>query len=201
MHSHPTPNSASAPEGRAAVRRLDAIASALALWAVACALGAGILTATPARAQTPEPTPPLALPWRDFFQSPIGPLGLVVSDKLRQAQGQQVRISGYMVQQESGKPGQFLLTPRPVLMSQHADGEADDLPPATVLVTLATEHHDRMVAYTRGVMDVIGVLDVGRQEGADGRVSWVRLQLPADSTRAMNGLEYLTYRHSLQHPH
>ena len=141
------------------------------------------------------------MPWRDFFQNPIGPQGLVVSDKLRQAQGQQVRISGYMVQQESGKPGQFLLTPRPVLMSQHADGEADDLPPATVLVTLAPEQQDRMVAYTRGVMDVVGVLDVGRQEGADGRVSWVRLRLPADSTRAMNGLEYLTYRHSLQHPH
>ena len=86
-------------------------------------------------------------------------------------------------------------------MSQHADGEADDLPPATVLVTLAPEQQDRMVAYTRGVMDVVGVLDVGRHEGADGRVSWVRLQLPADSTRAMNGLEYLTYRHSLQHPH
>lgn len=201
MHSHPTRHPASVPEGRAAVRRLDAIASALALWALACALGAGILTAAPARAQAPEPKPPLALPWRDFFQHPIGPQGLVVSDKLRQAQGQPVRISGYMVQQESGTPGQFLLTPRPVLMSQHADGEADDLPPATVLVSLAPEQNDRMVAYTRGVMEVVGVLDVGRQEAADGRVSWVRLQLPADSTRAMNSLEYLTYRHSLQHPH
>jgi hypothetical protein len=58
-----------------------------------------------------------------------------------------------------------------------------------------------MVAYSRGVMEVAGVLDLGRKEGPDGRVSWVRLQLPAESTRAMNGLEYINYRHTLKHLH
>lgn len=201
MQSNPTPTFGSAASVRVAGRLTDCMTSALVLLSVACALGTGILPAAPARAQTTDQTPPMALRWRDFFASPVGPQGLVFSERLRQAQGKPVRISGYMVQQEIGTPGQFLLAPRPVLMSQHADGEADDLPPATVFVALAPEQHDRMVAYSRGVMEVAGVLDLGRKEGPDGRVSWVRLQLPAESTRAMNGLEYINYRHTLKHLH
>ena len=201
MQSTPTPSPARANGAQAIDRLTNAVASALVALAAVCALGTAVFTAAPTRAQTPAQSAPVALHWQDFFVSPIGAQGLVLGERLRQAQGKPVRISGYMVQQESGTPGQFLLTPRPVLMSQHADGEADDLPPATVFVALAPEQQDRMVAYTRGVIEITGVLDLGRQEGPDGRVSWVRLQLPADSTRAMNGLEYLTYRHSLQHLH
>jgi hypothetical protein len=118
-----------------------------------------------------------------------------------QAQGRQVRLTGYMVQQEKVAPGQFLLAQRPILMSQHADGEADDLPPVTVLVELSPEQQDSFVAYTRGVIDVVGELDVGRKEGSDGRVSWVRLRLSSNGTRTMNGFEYLSYQHSIQHKH
>ena len=84
---------------------------------------------------------PIALRLQDFFQMPVGDKGLVVSEQLHQAKGQHVRLVGYVVQQEVATLGQFLLTPRPVLMSQHADGEADDLPPATVFVRLA---HDKI---------------------------------------------------------
>jgi hypothetical protein len=106
-----------------------------------------------------------------------------------------------MVQQEKVSAGQFLLAQRPVLMSQHADGEADDLPPATVLVELAPEQQDSFVAYTRGMIDVVGELDVGPKESLDGRVSWVRLRLPSVGTRTMNRFEYLNYQHSMQHKH
>ena len=137
----------------------------------------------------------------EFFQFPVGPKGLQISPALREAQGKKVSLQGYVVQQEVAAPGQFLLTPRPVQMSQHADGEADDLPPATVLVSLPAEQQDWLVAYTRGLVELVGVLDVGRQEGPDGRVSWVRLQLDSEATRRMNAAEFYSYRHAMQHKH
>jgi len=144
---------------------------------------------------------PQRLRMTEFFQFPVGPKGLLISQAVLQAQGKKVSLQGYVVQQETAAPGQFLLTPRPVQMSQHADGEADDLPPATVLVSLPAEQKDWLVAYTRGLVEVVGVLDVGRQEGPDGRVSWVRLQLDSEATRRMNAAEFFSYRHALQHKH
>jgi len=125
-----------------------------------------------------------------------------MSTALLQAQGKNVTLTGYMVQQENGaKPGQFLFTPRPVQMSEHADGDADDLPPATVLVKLAPEQAEWVVPHTRGLIQLQGRLSVGRQEGADGRVTWVQLQLNPDATRGMNTFEFANYLHSLQHRH
>jgi hypothetical protein len=144
---------------------------------------------------------PLALRLTEFFQMPVGDKGLVVSEGIRQAQGMRVRLVGYVVQQEVATLGQFFLTPRPVLMSQHADGEADDLPPATVFVRLAPDQHDWAVAHARGLVEVTGTFDVGRKEESDGRVSWFRLQLAPDAVRAMNRLEVTQYLHSLHHSH
>ena len=137
----------------------------------------------------------------EFFELPVGPKGLQISQTLREAQGKRVAIEGYVVQQEVAAPGQFLLTPRPVQMSQHADGEADDLPPSTLLVWLPADQQDWMVAYTRGLVEVVGVLDVGRQESKDGRVTWVRLQLDSEATRRMNAAQFFSYRHAMQHKH
>lgn len=136
-----------------------------------------------------------------IFQFPVGPKGLQISPTLREAQGKRVAIQGYVVQQEVAVPGKFLLTPRPVQMSQHADGEADDLPPATLLVSLPADQQDWMVAYTRGLVEVVGVLDVGREEGKDGRVTWVRLQLDSEATKRMNAAQFFSYRHAMQHKH
>lgn len=153
-------------------------------------------------AQTPDAQSEIKhLRWTEFFQFPVGPRGLEINPSLMRAQGQRVALQGYLVQQEVAAPGQFLLTPRPVQMSQHADGQADDLPPSTVLVWLPAEQQDWMVAYRRGLVEVVGVLDIGRQEGSDGRVTWVRLQLDSDATRRMHAAEFLTYRHAMQHPH
>src|SRR5436305_8502261 len=77
------------------------------------------------------------LKFGQFFRAPVGPRGLEISDTLRGAHGRRVRLVGYMVAQELPSPGRFMLTPRPVRMSEHADGDADDLPPATVTVHLA----------------------------------------------------------------
>lgn len=139
--------------------------------------------------------------FRDFFRAPVGPAGLEISDALRRADGSSVRLVGYMVQQENPPLGRFLLTPRPVQMSQHADGEADDLPPATVAVYLDPGQRDWVVPYVRGLVAVSGLLAVGRHEESDGRVSWVRLQLDADAARGMSELELAVLRHRQLHQH
>ncbi len=158
-------------------------------------------TDTPAASATAQATP-IALRFSDFFKFPVSSKGLEMSTALLQAQGKNVTLTGYMVQQENGaKPGQFLFTPRPVQMSEHADGDADDLPPATVLVKLAPEQAEWVVPHTRGLIQLQGRLSVGRQEGADGRVTWVQLQLNPDATRGMNTFEFANYLHSLQHRH
>ena len=167
-----------------------------AVFALVGTLGVGAF----AQAVSP-PLPPEVLRLQHFFEMPVGPKGLVISERLRQAQSRQVRITGYVVQQEVATLGQFLLTPRPVLMSQHADGEADDLPPATVFVRLDAEQQDWVVAHARGLVEVTGTLDVGRQEERDGRMSWFRLQLAPDAIRGMNRFEITQYLHSLQHTH
>ncbi len=138
---------------------------------------------------------PIELRFREFFARPVGPGGLDFSEVLRNANGLSVRLVGYMVQQEHASPGQFMLAPRPVQMSEHADGEADDLPPATVLVHLDRAQQDWIVPYVRGLVAVNGVLSVQRHEAADGRVHWVRLQLGADAARGMNADEMAGYLH------
>ena len=130
------------------------------------------------------PAAPLELRFSQFFESPIGPAGLALSDTLRAADGRAVRLVGYMVAQEQAKPGRFWLTPRPVRMSEHADGEADDLPAGTVTVLLDPAQRDRLVAHRNGLVSLTGTLSLGRVEDETGRVSWIRLQLPADALAA-----------------
>ena len=144
---------------------------------------------------------PIDLVFRDFYQQPLGPRGPQITDTLRRADGQTVRLIGFMVQQEVPQPGRFMLSPRPVQMSEHADGDADDLPLALATVYLDAEQQDWVVPYTRGLIALTGQLEVGRFEERDGRVSWVRLRLPAQATRGMNPLELAAYFHSLQHRH
>jgi len=128
-------------------------------------------------AQPGEQAPAMVLRFSEFFAGPLGNAGLQPTDKLLAANGQRVRITGYMVAQEFPRPGRFFLTPRPLVMSEHADGEADDLPPSTVVVFLPSTDSDLTPMRTRGLLQLTGTLSVGRQELDDGRVSWVRLAL------------------------
>lgn len=156
-----------------------------------------------ASAQT-VPTPTSAaieLRFRDFFRMPMGPRGLEISDTLRRADGKTVSLTGYMVQQETPVIGSFMLTPRPVQMSEHADGDADDLPPATVLVVLDPTQKGWAVTYVRGLISLTGKLAVGRHEGLDGRISWVQLQLGTDATRGESPVDQALHQQSHQHKH
>lgn len=158
--------------------------------------GVGIALTQSALAQNSE-----ILAFKSFYKLPVGSQGLEMSDALRSANGQQRKIVGYMVQQERPHLGRFLLSPRPVQMSEHADGEADDLPAALVTVYLDAAQSDWAVPYTRGLISLTGAIEVGRLEETDGRVSWVRMRLSPDATRGMNPFELAQYFHSLQHQH
>lgn len=183
----PTPHPLPCPHTTPPCRR------AVPQWALTLALTlVGAAWLSPAHAQT-APVPPVGNPatvtatahasaellsFKDFFQFPVGPRGLDIHPRLQQAHGRAVRLRGYMVQQDPGSQrGQFLFTPRPVQMSEHADGDADDLPPATVLVKLVPDQATWLVSHTPGLIELAGILSVGRQEADDGRVTWVQLQL------------------------
>ena len=120
---------------------------------------------------------PLDLKFSSFFRQPGGPRGLELGEALHAADGQQVRLVGDMVAQESPTPGRFMLAPRPVRLSEDANGAADDLLSAVVTVLLAECQQQRAVVHQPGLLALVGRLQVGRQEEASGRVSWVRLVL------------------------
>ena len=164
-------------------------------------LSAFFTGAASAQVSSPAPGNAPELRFQDFFRTPMGPRGLEISDTLRRVDGQTVILTGYMVQQETPAVGHFMLTPRPVQMSEHADGDADDLPPATVLVYLDPAQKDWVVTYARGLVSLTGLLTVGRHEGPDGRIAWVRLQLGQDAARGMSLVEQAFYQHNLQHKH
>ena len=168
-------------------------AIALACWCSGSALAQ-------ATSQT-GPAENAELRFADFFQSPLGPKGAQTTATLLQADGKTMRLTGYMVQQERPSLGRFMLTPRPVRMSEHADGDADDLPIAWAMVYLDPSQSDFVVPYVRGRIEVQGTVSVGRLEEQDGRVSWVRLQLAPEATRGMNFFEVANYLHTLQHIH
>jgi len=149
------------------------------LWVGLLGIGlAGIAVAGSGLAFSAAAEPVLTLKFSDFHRRPVGPRGLELSPQLWAANGRLVRIVGYMVANEQPQPGRLLLTPRPLSMSEHADGDADDLPPSTVLVLLPPAQATELVAHQDGLIEFTGTLSVGRFEGGDGRVSWVQLQLP-----------------------
>jgi hypothetical protein len=157
------------------------LAGLFALWLlVGCSTDlAGLRRTETPKPQTILPPPPsdvTELKFSDFFVTPVGPEGLAVTDKLRNLDDRRVRMLGYMVRQEGGVPGQFLFCALPVQLHDHDSALADDLPPATVYVTVPT-CRDREVPYAPGLMLLTGMLSVGQREEGDGRISIARLAL------------------------
>jgi hypothetical protein len=138
----------------------------------------------PPRPAPPAPAtptlPPLpagvsALSFSEFFERPVGPRGLVVSEKLKALAGQRVRILGYMVRRDAPPPGTLILTPHPVQLHDFEYGLADDLPPNAVHVAVPDVEGE--LPYTQGLLLLTGRLEIGNREEKDGRVSVVRLVL------------------------
>jgi hypothetical protein len=118
------------------------------------------------------------LNFSDLLQHPIGPQGLEISPNAKSLHGQNVRLRGYMVKSEEDSIGQFYFAPVPIQLSEHADGPANDLPASAVLVKLDPSQANWAVSHKAGTLVLEGTLRVGRQEDAQGTVSWFQLQLP-----------------------
>ncbi len=112
----------------------------------------------------------------DEFFEPIGRGGLEFSEKVKGLDGRRVRILGYMVRRDDPVPGTLILTPRPVQLHDHEYGLADDLPAATLYVTVPNSP-GRTVTWTPGLLLLTGTLSIGNHEEPDGRISSVRLTL------------------------
>ena len=115
--------------------------------------------------------------FKDFFQMPFGPKGLAFTPKALALDGQRVSITGYMVNVEQPVAGTFILSPRPVEINDHADGEANDLPAHAVWVILHASQSATWVPHRSGLIQLRGRLSLGRQESDSSQVSWIRLHL------------------------
>jgi hypothetical protein len=133
---------------------------------------------------------PILLSFDSMFKKPIGPAGLEISPVLMQADGKTVTLQGYMVLQETLAQGRFMFAQRPVQMSEHADGEADDLPPSVVMVMLPKPFEQSLVPHQHGIIALTGDLKVGRYEAADGRIVWLRLMLKPDALSTMSAEQW-----------
>jgi len=173
---------------------------AVLLAALTIVLAPGIASAhgnavTPHRAPTLEvrgelPPPPAgiaALKFGEFFQMPVGPLGLEPSEKLTALNGKRVRLVGYMVREETAATaGRFLLSPLPVTLGDEDESLADDLPPTAVFVHVQGAK-ERGTPFIPGLLKLTGTLEVGAKDEADGRVSAVRLVLDSQTSKRILG--------------
>lgn len=132
---------------------------------LAAALAQSVDRATPA-----EPVP-LAL--RDLFVTEKRRTRL--SPGVEALAGKRVRIRGYMVRMEDPPEGAFYVAPRPVVQDESGGGTGD-IPPASVRVRVR-EAEGAQVPWTPRPIEVVGTLEVGREEDSEGRVSFVRLVL------------------------
>lgn len=116
------------------------------------------------------------LRFQDIFKLPIGENGPEPTEKLLALNHQRVRITGYQVKGET-RAGIFMLTPNPVDISAMEDHAPDELPAATLFAHMSVADATENLAYRTGPRELTGVLDIGNQLEANGRVSFVRLHV------------------------
>lgn len=133
----------------------------------------------------------------EFFQKPIGPRGLELTEKLKALDGRRVRLLGYMVQEERAIAGRLLLAPFPVQLHSHDNTLADDLPPSTVHVVVP-QAASAPLSFTPKLLLLTGTLSLGSHPEADGRTSLVRLIL--DPVKSLPSLTQATTQAKLQNP-
>ena len=164
---------------------------ALLIWLV-CGLAradAPHAVEPPTALQVHAELPPLAgttdLKFRDFFALPVGPKGLVPSERLLGLAGQRVRVIGYMARQEQPSAGILIVAPVPVVLGDEDESFSDDLPATSLHVHLADADRSRAVPWMPGLLSFSGVLRIGATSEADGRMSFVRLELDPQLSHAI----------------
>ncbi len=129
------------------------------------------------------------LSFREFYKLPIGPNGLEPTPKLLSLKDKRVHLEGFMVKAEEPVAGIFMVTLVPVNIPEKEDGPSDDLPGATVFVHMPAEDTAKILAYRPGMWDLVGTLQLGAKEEANGRISYVRLLLDQTPVQASAATE------------
>lgn len=165
------------------------LALLLCLAAAGARAGEAAAVAAPAAlrvdsALAPEPGT-TDLKFREFYTLPIGPKGLTPSARLLGLAGQRVRMVGYMARQDAPSAGMLILAPLPVALGDEDESFSDDLPATALYVHLAAADREQPVPWMPGPLAVTGVLELGAAREADGRLSFVRLQLDPALSRSV----------------
>lgn len=122
---------------------------------------------------TASPAPAAPLSFNEFFES--SPTALEPSARLRSLVGKRVRLVGHMARMEAPPKGGFFLCAVPVFATEAGGGTAD-LPPDAVFVVVRSAAGKELAHIARPV-EVTGVLELGPQVDADGRLSRIRIRL------------------------
>jgi hypothetical protein len=125
---------------------------------------------------SPAATRKAALPLRFSDLVDHGPSGPTVTDIARAADGQRVRMVGYMAHLEQGPSDGFYLSPTPVHGDEMGAGTGD-LPLASVRVHL--DPVPPTLPDVDGLVAVEGRFELGPKEDKDGRASHLRLFVDA----------------------
>lgn len=134
------------------------------------------------------PTPPAGvadLKFHEMFKLPVGRMGLEPTAKMQSLEGKAVRVVGYVANAEVPVPGMIILTPIPVTLGDDDERLVDDLPPSAVFVHLSPAYAQHGLPNFSGVMQLVGTLQTGTQDEADGHVSGTRLLLDDATSRLL----------------
>lgn len=155
---------------------------AATLWATAASPAARDCEAQ-AAALSSKPPEAVSLPRLEVSELLESGAQLKPTAKAAELKGKRVRLVGYMAEMELPPTGAFYLVPRPVKLDEAGGGTAD-LPLESVLVT-SPALEGTTWTYVPGPLEGVGVLEVGNQSDARGRVSNFRLELEAEATPAI----------------
>ena len=130
--------------------------------------------------QAPQPPDLSGLPeleLTDLIKRPVGPLGLELSDHVKELEGKHVRVTGFMVHTDWADQTSFMLAGYPSNVSEREFGPCDDLPPIQLFVKLPGGVKS---GFQRGVLVLAGTLRTGSAEETNDRRSFLRLELDPD---------------------
>lgn len=133
---------------------------------------APVTPSVPSRVKESESYTPLR--FEDLFVTPAGPHGLSYTSLCQSLAGKPVRMEGHMVRHYHEDTTVFLFTAVPTAHNQAEYMLADSLPTSLVHVIMKVRPGDAP-AWRPQRITVMGRLELGPRQEADGRVSHVRL--------------------------
>lgn len=144
-------------------------------WALATVLVSASL------ADAAPPPLPTTLAFADLYQMPVGPRGLVPTDRLLAVAGLRVELTGFVVRRGEPVAAPVILAPLPLRLGDEDESLADELPPTVIYLHPVDARHIDTLQACRGAARVAGVLELGPIAEADGRISYVRVLTDATS--------------------